>query len=266
MFNNIYKKVKIDDDKNLYFVADLHGQFCQFHDILSTYLIKKDDHIVSVGDLVDRGPNSFPLLNLFFEKPNFHFVNGNHELAMVYANYSKEDMIFWMGCGGRETYNELGKDGLNFFAEKLQAEIPFILEIEHRGKRFGIVHANIPFLIGKQEKNKKNVREITQWDEFVELALNNQDYLNDALWGQNKISNILFNKDLHHTLNKIEGIDWVLHGHYGVKEPIIIQNRVWFDTWFLGENNPITLLNYNNYDDKNNVHPWNFLIGENYEL
>ena len=60
-------------------LGDLHGCL----ELLQIEMIKvgfneETDRIFSVGDLVDRGPDSLKCLELVFE-PWFHSVLGNHE-------------------------------------------------------------------------------------------------------------------------------------------------------------------------------------------
>ncbi len=64
-------------------VGDIHGHF----KFLTMALDKLDfntelDRIFSVGDLIDRGPDSIDVLN-WLEKPWFHAVRGNHEQMLI---------------------------------------------------------------------------------------------------------------------------------------------------------------------------------------
>ena len=60
-------------------IGDLHGHY----DILMALLLKnkfdqETDRVISVGDIIDRGPRSWDCLQLL-RKPWFHSVRGNHE-------------------------------------------------------------------------------------------------------------------------------------------------------------------------------------------
>lgn len=60
-------------------VGDIHGHRQRLLDELARQGFDKEkDRLFCTGDLIDRGPDSFGTLALFFE-PWFHCVRGNHE-------------------------------------------------------------------------------------------------------------------------------------------------------------------------------------------
>ncbi|MDR3477614.1 MAG: metallophosphoesterase [Gammaproteobacteria bacterium] len=74
-----------------YFIGDLHGRF----DLLSLVLAKMraEDRLFLVGDLTDRGPDSYKVIEcIFFQgmknaKPKVYTVRGNHEeVFLAFAN------------------------------------------------------------------------------------------------------------------------------------------------------------------------------------
>ena len=48
------KVIDVPDDKNVYFIGDIHGNFELFQSTLKELGITDDDVLISVGDLVDR--------------------------------------------------------------------------------------------------------------------------------------------------------------------------------------------------------------------
>lgn len=81
---NIIKRLKKNTVGTDYFVGDIHGCY----DLLMNRLAEikfdtKKDRLISVGDLVDRGPDSIKCLGLLNETW-FHAVMGNHE-EMMYS-------------------------------------------------------------------------------------------------------------------------------------------------------------------------------------
>lgn len=69
-------------------VGDLHGHRSLLEQELERLRFDPDcDRVLSVGDLIDRGPESLATLRLI-EEPWFHAVLGNHELKLLnYLNY-----------------------------------------------------------------------------------------------------------------------------------------------------------------------------------
>jgi serine/threonine protein phosphatase 1 len=64
-------------------VGDLHGHLSLFEQELDRLRFDPScDRVLSVGDLIDRGPESLATLSLI-EQPWFHAVLGNHELMLL---------------------------------------------------------------------------------------------------------------------------------------------------------------------------------------
>ena len=64
-------------------VGDLHGHRNLLEQVLEGLAFDPlRDRVFSVGDLIDRGPESFATLSLL-EEPWFHAVLGNHELMLL---------------------------------------------------------------------------------------------------------------------------------------------------------------------------------------
>lgn len=131
-------------------VGDLHGCRALFDRALETLRFDPaTDRVLSVGDLVDRGPDSPGCLALLRE-PWFHAVTGNHE-AMLVARFLSED-----GDIGAHDMHRL--NGGNWFhgPRQLQedpaltplltraAELPHLLVVGSGRARYHLVHAELP--------------------------------------------------------------------------------------------------------------------------
>lgn len=66
-------------------IGDIHGCFDELQDLLAAAGLGADDRIVSVGDLVDRGPDSPAVYRFFREMPSTAAIMGNHERKHVHA-------------------------------------------------------------------------------------------------------------------------------------------------------------------------------------
>jgi hypothetical protein len=77
----------ISTSKKIFTVGDIHGCFTE---LLSIYnQLDNDTLFFSVGDLIDRGPDSIKVLD-FFISNNLHAVRGNHEDMLLEC----KDIIF----------------------------------------------------------------------------------------------------------------------------------------------------------------------------
>ncbi|HVF86735.1 MAG TPA: metallophosphoesterase [Pyrinomonadaceae bacterium] len=73
-------------------VGDIHGCFDELSDLLDKAELGEGDSIVSVGDLIVKGPKNREVIELFSGGEQFSAVLGNHDRAILQ---------FWRG--GRKT-------------------------------------------------------------------------------------------------------------------------------------------------------------------
>tara|TARA_R100001039_G_C1848816_1_gene108895 strand:- start:2260 stop:2907 length:648 start_codon:yes stop_codon:yes gene_type:complete len=128
-----------------FFVGDIHGQY----DLLMAGLArvafnKESDRLFSVGDLIDRGIDSFKCLSLAFE-PWFYGVRGNHEmLALNALEQGGKHWDLWLMNGGTWALSENIQDVKQILGEALR-HLPYAREVETvSGARIGVVHAEPP--------------------------------------------------------------------------------------------------------------------------
>jgi serine/threonine protein phosphatase 1 len=60
-------------------IGDIHGCFSELQDMLDKAGVTNDDHIIALGDIVDRGPDSVKVLDFFSNHPSRLSLIGNHE-------------------------------------------------------------------------------------------------------------------------------------------------------------------------------------------
>lgn len=63
-------------------IGDIHGCYDELEDLLAEVQFAADDRLVSVGDLITKGPKSREVLERFITDPQFSAVMGNHDLAL----------------------------------------------------------------------------------------------------------------------------------------------------------------------------------------
>jgi hypothetical protein len=127
-------------------VGDLHGSFELFQNFL-TYINFDpfQDRMISVGDLVDRGPDSIACLRLLNE-PWFHAVLANHEELMMDFLGSTGLGMWWMPNGGR-WWNQITPELQNEvrdMCEKTVKNLPLVISVDKAdGTKFHVIHAEI---------------------------------------------------------------------------------------------------------------------------
>jgi hypothetical protein len=64
-------------------LGDIHGCYDELRELLTKLNLSAADRVVSVGDLIVKGPQSRAVLDLFIGEPRFGAVIGNHDLALL---------------------------------------------------------------------------------------------------------------------------------------------------------------------------------------
>ena len=141
------KKVKyleVDDDVNVFVVGDIHGEFTQLHTKLKEIDFNfQQDLLIAVGDLVDRGKENELCVDLLKESW-FTSVKGNHE-DFCYKGMMDDHIKFYhrMTNNGGEWFYKLPEDIMEYIGRRVN-QLPILLEVKYRGKKFGFVHADVP--------------------------------------------------------------------------------------------------------------------------
>lgn len=82
-------------------IGDIHGCHIELLDLLDRAGIGDDDLVVSVGDLVDRGPDPGPVVELFRARPHSLALCGNHERKHVRGVLSYSQQVTKLQLGER---------------------------------------------------------------------------------------------------------------------------------------------------------------------
>jgi serine/threonine protein phosphatase 1 len=106
-------------------VGDIHGCYDELMELLDKVDLQKDDRVVSVGDLITKGPKSREVLELFMTDPRFSTVIGNHDLALR-RKWNGEDIE--LKPAQKEAHKELRgeKDAYASFFNRL----PFTIDLD----------------------------------------------------------------------------------------------------------------------------------------
>lgn len=161
-------------------VGDIHGIFDVLEDALrAVNFDPARDRLISVGDLIDRGPLSHTVLH-YLAQPWFHAIRGNHEQMFLHCMRD--------GTLDVDTVNKNIKNGFGWMLqqspqhllaikaafEKLPVAIQIDAESGKTQDRIGFVHADVP--------------EGMSWPQFVrELENGNQKVAQIAIWSRKRV-------------------------------------------------------------------------------
>jgi len=193
-----------------FIVGDIHGCFDSLDAALRHIGFNDDDRLFSIGDLIDRGPQSHRAL-AFLKRPNFFAIRGNHEDTFLEMFIDGE--LDWEALNGNLGYGvhwavhqDIGflKELRDYFQK-----LPLAIEIETASGQVGLVHAD--------------VLEGLTWQEFVEDIQNdNPEVIYHALNGRSRLS--------RKNDQGIMGIDRVYFGHTPLGRIKTENNCVYIDT------------------------------------
>lgn len=121
-------------------VGDIHGCFDELLELLEKVELRAADLLVSVGDLVDRGPAPGDVVRFFRGRPNSVVVMGNHERKHVRGIFSYAQEI---------TRLQLGDD----YAETVDwmRTLPYHFENEHVRVVHAAMLSGVPLAEQKEE-------------------------------------------------------------------------------------------------------------------
>jgi serine/threonine protein phosphatase 1 len=119
-------------------VGDIHGCYDELEDMLSEVRFAASDRLISVGDLITKGPKSREVLERFMSEPQFSAVMGNHDLALR-RRWNGEK--FKLKDSQKPTHKELKKDKERYVA--FLNSLPFMIDlgthlVVHAGMRPGV--------------------------------------------------------------------------------------------------------------------------------
>jgi len=105
-------------------VGDIHGCYDELVDLLDEVKFGGNDRLISVGDLITKGPKSREVLDRFMSEPNFSAVIGNHDLALR-RRWNGEK--FKLKEAQKPTHKDLKKDKKHYVA--YLNSLPFSIDL-----------------------------------------------------------------------------------------------------------------------------------------
>lgn len=183
--------MRIEENKNGldFVVGDIHGMHDMFmHELDIVNFDTEKDRVFSVGDLIDRGPDSKKCLELLYHSW-FFSVLGNHEDLLIKGNDSIEHYVCHLQNGG-EWIKALHKSELDALIYLTKKEMPVHMTIDcGSGITLGICHAEPP---------------TNDWAD-----VENKRFHEQAMWSRCKIEM----RDYEVELITVKNITATVHGH-----------------------------------------------------
>lgn len=106
-------------------IGDIHGCLTALNALLDMVQPQPDDLVVTLGDYVDRGPDSRGVVDRLLELPKrcrHVALRGNHDVMMLDARTDLDALRDWLNCGGRETLRSYSADGRDATLGNVPAE------------------------------------------------------------------------------------------------------------------------------------------------
>ncbi|PKH26922.1 serine/threonine-protein phosphatase [Enterobacterales bacterium CwR94] len=139
-----YQALQGNDWRHIWLVGDLHGCRSQLDAALCSSDFNANlDLVISVGDIIDRGPDSPGCLALLAE-PWFRAVRGNHE-EMALEALTQGEHHQWQMNGGEWYYALRGMARLSARHALLGcATLPLIIQVQLSDRVVIVAHADYP--------------------------------------------------------------------------------------------------------------------------
>lgn len=124
-------------------IGDIHGCLRSLEQLAIYVGFREDDVIVTLGDYVDRGPDSKGVIDYLLslrESCEVVTLRGNHEIMMLEAVDSESSLSSWFGFGGKETLASYGSS----FEDVPEDHWKFMKKAKatHETAKHFFVHAN----------------------------------------------------------------------------------------------------------------------------
>ena len=198
----MYQRIEGKNWRHVWVVSDIHGCYQWLMDELQRrHFDPYADLLISVGDIIDRGPDSVKCLQLLHEKW-FRAVRGNHE-QMALDAIESNDFALWAMNGGSWFSTLQDKTHALTLLEACR-DLPHIIEITCVNGLNVVAHADYP-------------AEAYVWNKPVSLQR--------VLWDRDRLMGFMVGKG-----QGIQGADHFWFGHTPLDKRYDFNNLHYIDT------------------------------------
>lgn len=166
----------------IYIIADIHGEYDKFMELLDRIGLKETDTLYILGDVLDRGPEPIKVICKLMEMPNVIPIVGNHEfMAITCLDFlcreiteetiaeiepgMAEELSCWLMNGSMTTISEFYKldHGMKKKVMDYIKEFLIYVELTVNGKDYLLVHAGLGNFSPEKELDDYTLEELV-WD------------------------------------------------------------------------------------------------------
>ena len=130
--------------------GDIHGCLAEWQELLAKVSATSEDQLISIGDLVCKGPSTKNTLDLAMSLPNFQCVMGNHEWSLL-KRWKKGTLEKSSNSYQKKAIKELS-DNLDHYMNYID-QFPFYLKFPD----FNVVHAGLRPDIALKDQKKSDL-------------------------------------------------------------------------------------------------------------
>ena len=125
-----------------YVISDVHGDYNRFLKILQKIEFDSKDELYVLGDVIDRGAESYKIIDYIVGHKNIHLLKGNHE-KLFQDFYETGDASLWYYNGGLSTHKDFLKQGYHVYDSiyRYVKNLPYIYVVE----KYILTHAGVIF-------------------------------------------------------------------------------------------------------------------------
>ena len=193
-------------------VGDIHGHYTRLRKALEFVHFNPGagDRLFSVGDLVDRGPESEQCLE-WLEYPWFHAIKGNHEELLEAYTYAQIKTGYYMECGGVWAAAKTDVERMEYAIRF--ADLPYLMEVDTPDGPVGLIHSNVMRDSWQYTKERfLNCQDAKEWQLIRQICL----------WERDRI--------LQEDRTVVEDIRAVVVGHTPLRMATVLGNVYHIDT------------------------------------
>ncbi len=143
-----------DSLKRTFVISDIHGEVHKLKNLIDKLSVSDKDTIVFLGDYIDRGVNSFEVIDYLIklkDKYSCIFLRGNHEVMFINYLVGVEERMYLYN-GGQETIDSYKNNGYDInrcidytmrTIPDLHGEFLITTKLYHETDDYIFVHAGI---------------------------------------------------------------------------------------------------------------------------